>query len=192
MFAVKVALEARDGRPSGGRWAHSSATRPIRFLQLSSPEGGPRRVDARPLAGRHRPSHTPPERRLPVEHHAFSGADMLQGVTPIASRFDVGQRPVVHRLQSLPRPLPGEGRGLAATVSQAFLQLRRPASSSRGSPVVQTASTAWGILWGDGPRIRSRSGGLAGVGVGGDRRWGQYAVRGRAGLCGAADRPRRS
>ena len=133
---------AREGRPE----AQPSSPSPIRFLQLSSSESGPRRVDPRPRWGWDRPSHALPERRLPAEHHMFLGTDMLLGVTPIASRYGVGQRPVVHRLQSLPRPLRGRDGGLLPRRSGLRPADARGARSSRGSPVFRPASTAWGLL----------------------------------------------
>lgn len=169
-----------EGRPGGSAFDMlSHPFSPAEFLREWSAAGRPL-----PLAGWDRPSHALPERRLPAEHHMFLGTDMLLGVTPIASRYGVGQRPVVHRLQSLPRPLREEGRGLAAAASQAppprelgVMRVRAAGALCSGPLPPRGAS-----FWGEGPRIRSRSGGLAVVGVRGGCGRGRYAVWGRAGL----------
>lgn len=142
-------LTARTPRGPGLRArgvpeARPSPLAPIRFLQLSSPGSGPRRVRPWPLAGRARPSHAPPERRLPEDRHVFLDTDTFLGVTPIASGYDVGQRPVVHRLQSLPRPL-REGTGAYCRNGPSDRPPERADSrSSPRGPLFQRASTAWG------------------------------------------------
>lgn len=76
---------------------------------------------------------------------------MRRGVTPIASRYDVGQRPVVHRLQSLPRPHPEAGRGLAAVQSNVSSQAQGEnltESMHRGLLVPDRFHHAGPPLWG--------------------------------------------
>jgi len=106
------------GERAGWPFGAPPGTLPHPFSPAEFLRGWSAAERALPLSGRDRPLHAPPKRRLPAEHHMFLGTDMLLGVTPNASGYEVGQRPVVHRLQSLPRP-PCGGRGLAAGVGQA-------------------------------------------------------------------------